>query len=372
MPRTFVWINLAVLFLMGCSKSVSEPVWIGHLAPLSGPDKWQGERARQGVRLALEELKNDRELPGQSVVEVRHVDSGGDADRIQTEAVRLLTLNKVVALLDSSPAPLAERLAGAVRPYQVPLVTSAGLPASVGEDVFSLGVAPGSRGKVLARLGATDLKGKHAVVLSDARLASSEALARAFVREWQKNAQSTLENWAYRTDPELEELAVRAAKVKPDVLLFAGKVADLARARSSWETAGFHGPILFGGEDQGEGPLRPLVKPPDRVFLATVFAAEGLSEKGKAFARRYAERFHEPPDFFAAQAYDGTRLLAEALRRAGLPSQARLREELANVDSLEGVTGPLLFKDRRCRRRIFILALEKGTVQFVREFPGDD
>src|SRR5262249_3620123 len=245
MPRLPPILVLGTLLWAGCSKSPPEPIWIGHLAPLTGPDKVQGEHSRQGVRLALEEIKDATLVAGQPIA-IRHADTRGDPERLQTEAVRLLTLNKVAALLDSSAAPLAERLAASVRPYNALILVAAELPGSSGDGLFSLGAGAGPRGRALAQFAASDLKAVHAVVLTDARPSLADVLARAFVKEWRKNAKARAEEWSYRSDADLAELTTRAAKAKPDVLLFASAIADLDKARRQWEMAGLRCPVLFG------------------------------------------------------------------------------------------------------------------------------
>ena len=63
------------------------------------------------------------------------------------------------------------------------------------------------------------------------------------------------------------------------------------------------------------------------IWNATAYAPEGLTDAGKDFARRYEERFHAAPGLHAALAYDSTRALLAALRKAPEANPARLRAE---------------------------------------------
>src|SRR4051812_40997646 len=57
-------VGLGCWLLAGCGPpAVGEPIWIGHLAPLSGPDRAQGEQARQGIELAVTELASTEKKP---------------------------------------------------------------------------------------------------------------------------------------------------------------------------------------------------------------------------------------------------------------------------------------------------------------------
>src|SRR6516162_7241350 len=84
--------------VLGCSgKSTTEPIWIGHIATITGPDKAAGEHARQGIQLAVEEAnQDDNRILGRKVM-VRHANAKPDGDGAEAQAVRLVSINKVVA-----------------------------------------------------------------------------------------------------------------------------------------------------------------------------------------------------------------------------------------------------------------------------------
>jgi branched-chain amino acid transport system substrate-binding protein len=60
------------------------------------------------------------------------------------------------------------------------------------------------------------------------------------------------------------------------------------------------------------------------------------------FNRRFQLRFKEPPEQFAALAYDAMNMLLDSICKAGL-NRARIHDALADIDQYEGVTGPMRF-----------------------------
>ena len=66
------------------------------------------------------------------------------------------------------------------------------------------------------------------------------------------------------------------------------------------------------------------------------------SPRWAAFRSRYLAAWGEEPHPVAAYAYDGTRLLVDAIRRAGL-NRVRIRERLYEQRQLAGVTGTIRF-----------------------------
>ena len=60
------------------------------------------------------------------------------------------------------------------------------------------------------------------------------------------------------------------------------------------------------------------------------------------FNRRFEARFHEPPEQFAALAYDAMNALLDAICQAGL-NRARIHDALADIEQYDGVTGHMVF-----------------------------
>ena len=86
-----------------------------------------------------------------------------------------------------------------------------------------------------------------------------------------------------------------------------------------------------------------------RAFLQAAGAcAEGLlfpllvedSTAFEGFARAFTARFGIAPDYAAAQAYDSTRLLIAAIRKAGL-NRARIRDAVQEISPWHGVSGTI-------------------------------
>src|SRR5262249_32298518 len=126
--RPPAWL-LAPLLLAGCTHAApTDPVVIGHFAPLSGPDKVIGEHALRGIALAVEEANADGEKVNGRRVEVVHVDDRGAPSASGDAAVRLITVNRAVALLGGTTSERAEQIARAAQSYGVPLVTPSPLP----------------------------------------------------------------------------------------------------------------------------------------------------------------------------------------------------------------------------------------------------
>src|ERR1043166_3959556 len=148
---------LMVLALAGCTGSTPAPIVIGHVSDKTRADK-AGEQAELGIRLALHELTQDgtiSETFGGRKIEVHHTDTRGKLDAFESQAVRLDSVNRCLAIFGglSSSATLALNNAKA------PLLTFSGYaPSGATNLVFCLGLAPARQGTALAEVVAKDTK----------------------------------------------------------------------------------------------------------------------------------------------------------------------------------------------------------------------
>lgn len=352
-------VGLGCWLLAGCGpRGGGEPLWIGHLAPLSGPDRAQGEQARQGIQLAVNELVATEKAGSGRPIKVIHVD-GRDDETVRSETVRLLTVNKVAALLGSLNGTQAELLVREAQPYGVPVVLT-GEAAGTGraEGVFCLGIGASQRGQILARR-AQALKASKVAVISDSRLSLDLELASAFIREYRKEGEGTVKEWTVTAENKdgvgfLDEVV----RWQPEAVLLSVRPRDCLEWGKRLKQANLKAPLFYGGEDAGPSLLLPNTTDLP-LEMATVYAPTELTARGQEWVKNYKETFREPPDYFAAQAYDGARLLFQALRLrvSGVP----LRERVGRVENFESLTGPLSFKDRRTRRKVFLLELGRES-----------
>jgi branched-chain amino acid transport system substrate-binding protein len=352
--------------LAGCgAKPPPETLYLGQLLPLSGAERILGEHMRQGARLAAEEAARDNLRSGDRPLAVRLVDDRGDAEVVQAEASRLLSINRAPALLGGLDPRLNERLARTVGSSGPPLLLLGDpLPEPQGDAVFALGVPSATRGDVLARYAAEELKASRAAVLLDGRDPSAAALAATFVARWRRSADAKVHEASFSTDADAAGALASLENAKPQVVLLA--VGPRLFGRLTAQTAPFKAEVLYAGPDQGAEPLSKDAVGPG-IHLATVFSTEGLSTQGKTFAEQYQKEFRAPPDLAAAQAYDGVRLLFEALNKAG-STAAKLREYLADRNEWPSVTGPLSLKDHTTRRPVFVVRIANGSASLAKTY----
>src|SRR5437016_2499134 len=96
----------------GCGSSqTNQEIYIGHVATTTGPDRATGEQEVYGIRLAMEELAREGlDRIGDRPVHVKHTDAHGEEGAWESQAVRLVTVGRAVALYGGNTAAEVQRL----------------------------------------------------------------------------------------------------------------------------------------------------------------------------------------------------------------------------------------------------------------------
>jgi branched-chain amino acid transport system substrate-binding protein len=367
--------TLTTLIGTGCSSKTEKPILVGHIAPFSGSDKTLGEHGKQGIVLAVEECnQDDHKIAGQKVA-VLHVDSQGKSEIAQAEADRLVSVNKVDGLVTLTTDQESERLARNVESTGIALVVCNPVISTSSETPLSVSLSPSQQGSMLARFAqGDDLKAKKAVLVIDTHLGISAEVANAFARSWSKEQAHAVEQWAYDSKDRFKDLAERVQKSSPDCVLLAGAAADLSPWRSALQAVNVKIPLIFAGPETMTGALQANREAGRGIYFATSYVpGEEDTDVGKAFAKKFQERFHEPPDLNAALAYDAAGLVFEAIRRSKANDGMTAREALAKIDTYTGLTGPFVIKDRVLRRTVFIAHLDDGgRAKVLKKFSPED
>jgi branched-chain amino acid transport system substrate-binding protein len=106
-------------------------------------------------------------------------------------------------------------------------------------------------------------------------------------------------------------------------------------------------------------------------YISTHYSPDDPSPAIQSFVQEYKQRYGNlVPDAHAALAYDATRLLFDAITRAGPTDSAKLREALAQTKNFKGVTGVIsMDADRNAVKPAVVLKLQdaafiyEGTIQ---------
>ena len=311
---------LLLAFLLanaGCSnKNPPEPIFICHVAPDRGG-------AREAILLAVEEANATEDKVAGRPVAVLHPEVKDDADADRA-AIRLITINRVAALLAGTSPASTEQLSRTAQQYGLPLVATASpVNGTLPPNGFSVGLSPTERGKTLARYLAANLKKPAVAIVQDNRVAANTGIVTAFVEAYRAAGGKAEQPLGYGTDKELADRLAELKKLQGGAVVFVGPATDFAKL---WAMKPDR-PMLFAGEETAFDVIVPGGGSTP-VYRVTAFAIDPSLPRTKEFVDKYQGRFQRMPNAATALAYDSARVLFDAMRRAGGFQGAKVSEEL--------------------------------------------
>jgi len=368
--RGLSFLFLSVFLVTGCARN-KEPWVIGHLAPRSGPDQAAGRREGAAMEMGVTEtnVSAETQIDGRPVT-VIFGDAGADLEGFAPQGTRLLTVNKVVALIGATNAAQLEKLAPAVPPNLAALFTpSGGLAGGENKSVFAVGLDPRERGRWLAKFAAEERKVADILIVMDEGHEIFRVLADAFEREFKHVDRKIRQKWTFRDRKELADLAARVAKEKPPAVLYCGTADGLLSLRRGGVCVDI--PVFFGGEEEEAALLRDG-EFGRNVYLTTAFTTQDITaRKVQDFSDRFGTRSGQTADANAALTYDAAMILFTAARRAKKFRlvEKELKDQLTPQAEFECLTGPFWFTaSQTARRTVYVVQVNVGASKLMKSY----
>ncbi len=360
---------LLAFALAAAALPAAEPIRIGEIESLTGREAGFGQASRKGFALAIESINARGGVLGRPlelVTEDLHSKSGDAA----TAARKLISRDKVVALLCGGTSTNSMEAAPICQAAQVPLLASASTHpqlTAMGTYVFRACFIDSFQGAVLAKLAHERLGLRQVAVLVAKSSAYSDGLAREFTARFRAAGGSALGPWFYtegERDFRAQLTTIRAAR--PDAVFVPGYSTEVALICQQARELGLQIPLLGG--DGWESPELLAIggRSAEGTYYVSHFAPDRQAPEVREFVQRYrAKHAGETPNGGSALAYDAALLLADAIRRAGSTDGPKLRAALAATANFAGATGlTTIDPQRNAAKAAVIVTVRAGRPEF--------
>ncbi|MGF6447809.1 branched-chain amino acid ABC transporter substrate-binding protein [Paraburkholderia youngii] len=344
-------ITMAVLTAAGISAFVNAQsvVTFGHSAPLTGPQAPNGKDNENGARLAIDELnKSGVTVAGQKVT--FKLDSEDDqADpKIGVQVAQKLVDSGVIAVLgpyNSGVAIPASRVYNTGGVPMLPVASNPALTKQGFKNIFRIGASDEQLGGTMGQFAAKTLKAKTAAVIDD-RTAYGQGVAEQFIKEAKANGiQIVDQQFTNSSATDFLGILTSIKAKNPDVVFFGGYAAQGAPMAKQMRARGLRAKLLGGdgicSADMGKvaGDAASI------VYCAQGGIALDKTPAGREFLQKYKTAFNTDTQVYAVSYYDGVKLLADAMVKAGTTTdKAKLTAQLAKTD-YKGVAGTYSFDE---------------------------
>jgi len=381
------------------AKEISESVLpqrrskytVGVILPLSGPYQPFGERALQGIQLAVKEMESQGK---DDLISLAVRDSKGNPLEAEKAVEELVTTEKVIAILGPLLSINAESAAKKAKQLKVPMMTFSQKGSFDGncEFVFYNSLIPSDQMQTLVSFCMKTFEfGHFAVIYPNSPYGLH--FKNLFTQEVVRSGGRVLGSIAYQEEQtdfsreikrlfKIELIENQEAKRKWGDEYMPGLLVDGLFIPDTHDRAGliisqvayydikgltFLGTNLWNGPD-----LIPIARKSAEGSLFTdAFFKGNPSPPSARFVEAFRKTYERFPETLEALSYDGGKFLIEILRSRPISSPVQLNEEICRVQNFQGASGLKGFGEGgRPVRLISILRVNKGKIELVS--PSDE
>jgi len=349
------------------SNLLAETIKIGHYGSLTGAQATFGQSTSAGVKMAIDEFNAAGGLNGKTI-ELIEYDTKGDPREAGTVVTRLVSNDKVVAVIGEVASSLSLAGAPVCQRNQIPMISPSSTNPQVtlvGDFIFRVCFIDPFQGYVGAKFATENLKATNAAILVDQNNAYSVGLAKEFKDNFIKMGGTVSVEQTYAegdTDFTPKLVAVRTAK--PQVIYVPGYYTDVANIAIQARKLGITAPLL-GGDGWDSTKLTEI----GGASIEGSFFSNHASDQDPAmasFVKKYEEIHGTAPDALAALGYDAANLLFDAMKRSPSLEGKALRDAIASTKDFVGVTGTINFNATRdAVKPAVILEVKDGKPTYV-------
>ncbi|MFH1681501.1 MAG: ABC transporter substrate-binding protein [Candidatus Eisenbacteria bacterium] len=358
-----VLVGMVILAAGGCGGWQESPPRIGVIVPLTGGAADFGKWARQGVEIALEELKSES-ASGDLGVKAIYEDNQMDPKLGLAAFKKLREVDGVIGVITSGSGVVLAIAPEGERTKTVQLNHSAVNPdiRKAGEYTFSLVNDAKAETRRMAEL-AIDVLGINEMAILYANTAYGVGTKDAMVESFVAAGGRVIGTVAFPenfTDMRTHLLKLR--EMQPEATYFIATIKDSGKLLKQAAEVGVETQWLsFNAFESPE--VIDIAGPAAEGVIYTSSNLFDLPDPGarpRGFIEAYVTKYGERPNLYAATAYDAAHLLFAAYRASG-GDRRRVQQYLSAVSNYEAASGRITFdEDGAVEKPMFLKIVEGG------------
>ena len=358
-------ITLVAVGLVACGRGDSEgSVVIGHFGSMSGSEATFGQSTARGIRLAVQDVNASGGIKGK-LVELKSYDDRGNSQEAGTAVTRLITSDKVIAIVGENTSSLSLAGGRVAQQYGVPMISPSSTNPAVtqlGDKIFRVCFLDPFQGWVEAKFAREFLKARTAAILYDQSQAYSKGLAEYFKAAFSEMGGAITTEQAYTGgDQDLSAQLTSIRLTNPDVVLVPGYYTDAGNIAIQARKLGLTATLL-GGDGWESPQLAAIAKDAiEGSYYSCHYSFQESRPEVRKFVTDFEKEYGEKPDSLGALGYDAARLLFDAMRRASSWDGATLAKTIAATRDFPGVTGRITIDpERNARKSAVVVQMRSG------------
>ncbi len=352
--------------ILGAHAQTQDPVPLGSIEILSGPNAAYGTAIKAGLELALDEVNAKGVLGGRKIA-LTVEDSAANKDQAINAARKLIGRDKVVAIIGPTLSNEMFAVGPVANERHIPIIgtstTATGITA-IGDYVFRTSLPESDVIPVTLKKAMS--KGVKTIALlyanDDAFSKSGFDVMKAAAEKAGLNIVD-IESFGSK-DNDFSAQLTKIKSLHPDAIGISALVEPVAGVLLAARQLGIGQDTVFiGGNGSNSPKLGEIAgKAADGLLVGSPWFIAKDTPVNQAFVADFRKKYGRDPDQFAAQAYDALKIVAAAIDRAGAADPGKIREALLQT-KFDGVMGPFSFtagRDPASTEGVVVLVMQNG------------
>lgn len=380
------FLTVCVLALAACGGGEggggsADVVPVGINAEITGTIPKVGEQTRFAAEMFVDELNEaggvdlgDRAVTVELVIE----DNAATPEGAASASTKLITQDEVAVIVGANASaqaiPAAEVADANATPIISPWSTN---PDTTADRPFAFRVPflDNFQGPVIANFVEEEFGFERAAVLYDVASDYPKGLAEFFREAWEEAGHEVVAFETFTTDD--RDFSAQLTSIRDadaDFLFTPQYYNEVPLIVSQARDLGIDVPIV--GSDSWSDPqtLELCGETCEGAFFSAHYVPAGATGATQEFIEAYEERYGETPGDVAALTWDAMQIVVEGIRNCGditgdvTADRECIRDGMAEIDSLEGITGTMSFDEEGDPVKCAVIArIEGGEFVFHQE-----
>jgi branched-chain amino acid transport system substrate-binding protein len=365
----FCTLVLASALIAGCKTkgggaNTASDIKVGEYASLTGDTATFGQSTHLGIQMAIDEANAAGGAAGKQIVLVTE-DDGSKPDQAQSVVTKLITQDKVVAMLGEVASTRSMRGGGVCQANQIPMISPSSTNpkvTQVGNYIFRVCFTDDFQGAVDAKF-AHDQGYKRVAIFKDIKNDYSVGFSDVFAREFIRQGGTVSSVQTYQAgDTDFKAQLNSLKSGNPDAVLVPGYYTEMGTIARQAKDVGLNVPLI-GGDGWDSPQLIPGAGTAleGSFFADHYFSVELKDPATQAFIQAFKSKNGKDPDALAALGYDAGKVLVDAIKRAKTIDGPGTRDAIAETKDFPGVTGKITIDANRNARKSALVFQIQGN-----------
>jgi branched-chain amino acid transport system substrate-binding protein len=372
--RALALASLGLAIGVPVSAQNKEPVTIGAIEILTGPNNKYGLAIKNGFDLALAEVNESGGVLGGRPLVIAYEDSAGSKEQAINAARQLIGAKKVPLLLGPTLSNEMFAAGPVANQRKIPIVgtsTTANGITAIGPYVFRTSLPEADVVPVTLRTAKEKFGISKVAVMygnDDAFTKSAYDVMKAALDKLGIEILATETFGSKDTDfsPQLTKIK----SLNPDAIVVSALVEAGSGILLGKKALGFPASVrVIGGNGLNAPKVAEIAgEAADGTLVGSPWFIDKADPVNQKFVAAYKAKYGTNPDQFAAQAFDTLHIVAKAIDAAGETDPEKIRDALGG-QRYQGVMGPFAFtpdRDPADTSGVVVLEMRNGGFQILK------